>query len=579
LLFGNRNFKVYFSIKQKDEMRKKSAKLGALSLLTMWIANPVAAQQRVEIAVGEDILETYVGEYEFAPGVALVVTLEDGDLFAQVAGQVRAPIFAESETKFFYRGVDAQVTFTKDASGAVTGLILHQDGVPDQPAPKVRSELPAATDVVEIRGDVALRGDVENELGPIEEAFRSAPDNDDNRRAYADILFRLGNIWQADDVIAPLATVSSSNLDDLRLGARIALMMSDYDRAESLFGRMRHVADADSEAHIQAIQGLVMVYYQSNEYDKARTLGLDGDERRSTLLTFMERFEGEPYQIEWATPERVAHLPIINDFTRPGALPLMELEINGHTVEFILDSGGDRLYIDEAVAERVGIRNIAERRSRYAYTGGASVDEPLGVAETVTMGEVTLKNVPVIVAKWKAMGQTTDGVVTTQMLKQFLSTVDYTNSRITFRERNDTGLRQLLESFGDDRPHQMPFFMSATHLMYTKGSLNGHEGMNMFMDSGLASSMPLVILNETVEFLALPRNDLPGTNYYWSPVNSHGIGSLLRGAGQALGNVLVEENSYWRQGFIFDALISHQYLRHLGSWTIDFDTMTYYFPG
>ena len=61
-------------------MRKKSAKLGALSLLTMWIANPVAAQQRVEIEVGEDILETYVGEYEFAPGVALVVTLEDGDL-------------------------------------------------------------------------------------------------------------------------------------------------------------------------------------------------------------------------------------------------------------------------------------------------------------------------------------------------------------------------------------------------------------------------------------------------------------------------------------------------------------------
>jgi len=194
------------------------------------------------------------------------------------------------------------------------------------------------------------------------------------------------------------------------------------------------------------------------------------------------------------------------------------------------------------------------------------------------MGEVTLNNVPVVVAKWKAMGPTSDGVVTTQMLKQFLSTVDYENKRITFREKSDASLAQVFDSFGDDRPHQMPFFMSATHLMYTKGSLNGHEGMNMFMDSGLASSMPLVILDETVEFLGLAKNDIPGTNYYWSPVNSHGIGSLLRGAGQALGNVLVEENSYWRQGFIFDALISHQYLRHLGSWTIDFDSMTYYFP-
>jgi len=176
------------------------------------------------------------------------------------------------------------------------------------------------------------------------------------------------------------------------------------------------------------------------------------------------------------------------------------------------------------------------------------------------------------------MGPTSDGVVTTQMLKQFLSTVDYENKQITFRERGDASVAQVLDSFGNQSPHEMPFFMSATHLMYTKGSLNGHEGMNMFMDSGLASSMPLVILDETIEFLGLAKNDIPGTNYYWSPVNSHGIGSLLRGAGQALGNVLVEENSYWRQGFIFDALISHQYLRHLGSWTIDFDSMTYYFP-
>ena len=436
------------------------------------------------------------------------------------------------------------------------------------------------TNPVSAQEQVELRGDVERELGPIEEAYRFAPD-EDNRRAYADILFKLGNIWQANDVIAQLATSSSSNLDDLQLGARIASMMSDYDRAQVLFERMRDVADADSEAHIAAIQGLVMVYYQSNQYDKARTLELDGGEGRSlsTLLTFMKRFDGEPYQIEWATPDKVAHLPIINDFTAAGTLPLMKLKINGHPVEFILDTGGDRLYIDESVAERVGIMNIAERRSRYAYTGGESVAEPLGVAETVTMGEVTLNNVPVIVAKWKAMGLTSDGVVTTQMLKQFLSTVDYANNRITFRERGDTGLGQLFDSFGDEKPHQMPFFMTGTHLMYTKGSLNGHEGMNIFMDSGLGSSMPLVILDETVEFLALAKNDIQGTNYYWSPVHSHGIGSLLRGTAQALGNVLVEENSYWRHGFIFDALISHQYLRHLGSWTIDFDTMTYYFPG
>ena len=424
---------------------------------------------------------------------------------------------------------------------------------------------------------IELRGDVERDLGSIEAAFQLAPDNEDIRRAYADILFELGNIWQANDVIRLLANLSSSSVNDLQLGARIALMLSDYDRAEGLFQRLRDIADAGSEAHIAAIRGLVMVYYQSNQYDQVRTLGLDNEEI-STLATFIERFEGEPYQIEWDTPEKVAHLPIVNDFNQLGVLPLVELEVNGQRVEFILDTGGDRLYIDQAVAERVGIKNIADRRARYAYTGGESVSEPLGIAETVVMGEVTLKNVPVIVAQWKALGLTSDGVLTTQILKQFLSTVDYDRSRITFRERSDTGLRQLFDSFGDENLEQIPFFMSGTHLMYAKGSLNGHEGLNMFMDSGLASSMPLVILNETAEFLGLEKNDLPGTDYYWSPVSSHGIGSMTRGSAQALGNVLVEEDSYWGQGFMFDALISHQYLRHLGSWTIDFDNMTYYFP-
>ena len=38
-----------------------------------------------------------------------------------------------------------------------------------------------------------------------------------------------------------------------------------------------------------------------------------------------------------------------------------------------------------------------------------------------------------------------------------------------------------------------------------------------------------VVRNDGNEFLALPKNDIRGTKYYWSPVESHGIGPLLRG--------------------------------------------------
>jgi hypothetical protein len=432
------------------------------------------------------------------------------------------------------------------------------------------------------REDVKMRSEVEAELPAIEAAYLAAPGDDANRRAYADILHTLGNIWQANDVISPLATISSSNISDVELGARLAYLVGDYDRAEALYQRLRTMAAEGSEEYNDALHGLVLVYYQTDRYDKVRGIGPPDSEEVPgwrTLLTFMKRFEGEPNQIEWATPEKVAHLPMINDYTQPGVLPLFKLEVNGHPVEFILDTGGDRLYIDEGVAERVGIRHIHKRQARYAYTEGEYVDEPLGVAETVVMGEVTLKNVPVVVAKWKAMGPTSDGVVTTQMLKKFLSTVDYDRGEITFRERSERGKEQLLESL-EGEPLQMPFWMTNTHLMFTKGSLNDRHGLNLFMDSGLASSMPVIVVDETVEELGITdkKVDVDGTAYYWVPIESHGIGPLTRGATQALGNVFVQENPYTQVGFFMDALVSHQYLRHFGSWTIDFDNMSYYFP-
>ena len=92
--------------------------------------------ERTEIDVAEEILETYVGEYELSPEMSLVVTLENGQLNLEVTGQGKAPLFAEAEDKFFLRVADAQISFTKDESGEVTELILHQGGR-EQPAPKV----------------------------------------------------------------------------------------------------------------------------------------------------------------------------------------------------------------------------------------------------------------------------------------------------------------------------------------------------------------------------------------------------------------------------------------------------------
>jgi hypothetical protein len=89
--------------------------------------------ERKEIKVDSKILAQYVGTYVLAPGVEFDVKLEKDQLQVLLTGQPRFPVFPESETKFFYKVVDAQLSFVKDDSGKVTSLILHQNGM-DQTA-------------------------------------------------------------------------------------------------------------------------------------------------------------------------------------------------------------------------------------------------------------------------------------------------------------------------------------------------------------------------------------------------------------------------------------------------------------
>lgn len=81
-----------------------------------------------EITLSPEVLDRYVGVFAVTPAFALTITREGTQLFAQATDQPRFPLFAEKEDEFFLKSVDAQVTFTKDSAGTVTGLVLHQSG-------------------------------------------------------------------------------------------------------------------------------------------------------------------------------------------------------------------------------------------------------------------------------------------------------------------------------------------------------------------------------------------------------------------------------------------------------------------
>lgn len=99
-----------------------------LTLLDLIIRAKTGAPELVAIQLPDSILRRYVGAYDFGRGATLTITLEDGGLFAQLAGQRKAAIFPRSPTEFFYRGANASVRFVTDSSGASTSLVLQQGG-------------------------------------------------------------------------------------------------------------------------------------------------------------------------------------------------------------------------------------------------------------------------------------------------------------------------------------------------------------------------------------------------------------------------------------------------------------------
>jgi CubicO group peptidase (beta-lactamase class C family) len=93
--------------------------------------NAVTMLKRMEtktVAVDPKTFDAYVGEYEVSPTFRVTVFKEGEKLMTQATNQPKFELFPEGENKFFLRAVDARLSFTRDAQGVVTGLIIHQGG-------------------------------------------------------------------------------------------------------------------------------------------------------------------------------------------------------------------------------------------------------------------------------------------------------------------------------------------------------------------------------------------------------------------------------------------------------------------
>ncbi|MBP7398104.1 MAG: serine hydrolase [Chitinophagales bacterium] len=91
--------------------------------------------ERMEIELPQEVLQKYEGKYDFGGGFFIKIFIKDNKLFGQATGQGAFEMFAENETEFFLKIVDASITFQLNDAGETIGMTLHQGG--DMHAKKV----------------------------------------------------------------------------------------------------------------------------------------------------------------------------------------------------------------------------------------------------------------------------------------------------------------------------------------------------------------------------------------------------------------------------------------------------------
>jgi len=152
--------------------------------------------ERTIAKVDAKMFDGYVGSYQLNPSATLQITREGDQLFEQLNGQPKFPMFPQGEREFFLKVVDAKIDFEVDAQGKATRLILHRmvrtqlgTRLDDAEAKRLADESAARADAIakRFKEQKPAAGSEAAVRRAIEELRRGQPDYSQMSPAFADV--------------------------------------------------------------------------------------------------------------------------------------------------------------------------------------------------------------------------------------------------------------------------------------------------------------------------------------------------------------------------------------------------------
>jgi aspartyl protease len=200
----------------------------------------------------------------------------------------------------------------------------------------------------------------------------------------------------------------------------------------------------------------------------------------------LESFKGQtPYEVQG--DRQTTHLK----FLKTDPLPLVSVRINGgDEVTFFIDTGVSELTLDTDFARELGLPQFGVVQG--TFSGGQHADVQNGRIESLTVGDWTVKNLPVITIALRQLSESLgvkriDGIIGTTLFYHFLATLDYPRGELVLRRKTAEGLKQFAAA-SSGKSVAVPFWIAGEHFMVGWGRVETIPPTLLFVDSGLAGA-------------------------------------------------------------------------------------------
>ncbi len=309
--------------------------------------------------------------------------------------------------------------------------------------------------------------------------------------APADSLFQQGRFAEAQKIYAEIATKDSKNFQAARQLGYIALLSNKLDDADFWLRKALDLKHGDADSKIMLAEAL---YRRNDFFHAARSIAGLGPQDAAKLANYgtlnaakLESFrDDDPYKFERDAGEST-RIP----FVRSDPLPVVNVRVNGGPeLTFFIDTGGSELLLDADLARELKLKSFGNVQG--TFSGGLHAEVGNSRIDTLTLGAWTIRNIPVGTLPLRSLSSAfgvkqLNGCIGTNVLYQFLSTIDYHTNELILRKKTEKNIKHF-EAARDGKGYVVPMWIAGDHFMLAWGSVDRMPPSLFFVDSGLTGA-------------------------------------------------------------------------------------------